>query len=80
MSSSEWREVKVSEIGKIVTGKTPKTAISENYGGNITFLTPSDDMRPGENAPVMHPHCKCSTSSYYDATELDRRLEELSKT
>lgn len=44
MSSSEWREVKVSEIGKIVTGKTPKTAISENYGGNIPFLTPSDDM------------------------------------
>ena len=38
------------------------------------------DMRPGENAPVMHPHCKCSTSSYYDATELDKRLEELSKT
>ena len=44
MSFSEWREVKVSEIGKIVTGKTPKTAISENYGGNIPFLTPSDDM------------------------------------
>ncbi|MGI6680175.1 MAG: restriction endonuclease subunit S [Bdellovibrionota bacterium] len=44
MRFSEWREVKVSEIGKVVTGKTPKTAISENYGGNIPFLTPSDDM------------------------------------
>lgn len=39
-----WRTVKVEELGRIVTGKTPKTAISENYGGDIPFLTPSDDM------------------------------------
>ena len=39
-----WRSVKVGELGKIVTGKTPKTAITENYGGDIPFLTPSDDM------------------------------------
>lgn len=41
---SEWREVKVAELGKIVTGKTPKTAIPDNYGGHIPFLTPSDNM------------------------------------
>lgn len=41
---SEWKKVKVSELGRIITGKTPKTAISENYGGHIPFLTPSDDM------------------------------------
>jgi len=34
----------VEELGRIVTGKTPKTAITENYGGSIPFLTPSDDM------------------------------------
>lgn len=39
-----WRTVKVAELGRIVTGKTPKTSISENYGGDIPFLTPSDDM------------------------------------
>lgn len=41
---SEWREVKVSELGRILTGKTPKTSISEYYGGSIPFITPSDDM------------------------------------
>ena len=39
-----WQSVKVAELGRIVTGKTPKTAITENYGGDILFLTPSDDM------------------------------------
>ena len=42
--TSEWREVSVGELGKVVTGKTPKTAIAENYGGSIPFLTPSDNM------------------------------------
>ena len=41
---SEWREIRVGDLGKIVTGKTPKTAIDDNYGGMIPFLTPSDDM------------------------------------
>ena len=41
---AEWKKVKIGEIGKIITGKTPKTSNSEYYGGNIPFLTPSDDM------------------------------------
>ena len=41
---SEWKKVSVSDFGRIVTGKTPKTAIPEYYGGCIPFLTPSDDM------------------------------------
>lgn len=40
----EWEKVKVGDIGKVITGKTPKTSNSEYYGGNILFLTPSDDM------------------------------------
>ena len=40
----EWKKVSVSDLGRIVTGKTPKTAIPEYYGGCIPFLTPSDDM------------------------------------
>ena len=40
----------ISDLGKIVTGKTPKTSIPENYGGAIPFLTPSDDLS-GKNEP-----------------------------
>ena len=39
-----WRKTYVSELGRIVTGKTPKTSVRKNYGGIIPFLTPSDDM------------------------------------
>ncbi len=39
-----WKEVKLSKIGKIVTGKTPSTKDKENFNGDIPFLTPSDNM------------------------------------
>ena len=39
-------KIRVGDLGKIVTGKTPKTNISENYGGKIPFLTPTDDLSP----------------------------------
>lgn len=39
-----WKETRVGDIGKVITGKTPKTSIDENYGGDIPFITPSDDM------------------------------------
>ena len=42
--TSNWKEYKIADLGEIKTGKTPKTSIQENYGGNIPFLTPSDDM------------------------------------
>lgn len=40
------KKIKVGDLGKIITGKTPKTSISDNYGGNIPFLTPTDDLTP----------------------------------
>lgn len=40
----KWKEKKVSEIGNIVTGKTPSTKREKNFGGRVPFLTPSDDM------------------------------------
>lgn len=43
-SMEEWKEIKVGDIGRVITGKTPKTSNSTYYGGNIPFLTPSDDM------------------------------------
>lgn len=39
-----WNRVKVGDLGRVVTGKTPKTAEKDNYGGHIMFVTPSDDM------------------------------------
>ena len=40
----ELKKIHISDIGKVVTGKTPRTSVSENYGGDIPFLTPSDDL------------------------------------
>lgn len=40
----EMIETRVGEIGRIITGKTPKTSVNEYYGGIIPFITPSDDM------------------------------------
>lgn len=47
----EWKEVKIGDFGQIITGKTPKTAIKENWGGKIPFLSPSDDMT-NKTSPV----------------------------
>ena len=44
MSCEGWKTFKLSQVGNIVTGKTPRTSIIENYGDNIPFLTPSDDL------------------------------------
>jgi len=35
-------------------------------------------MMPGENAPPMHPHCRCSTAPYEDSAEYDAWLDHLS--
>ena len=39
-----WNKVKVGDLGRIVTGKTPKTIDRDNYNGPIMFVTPSDNM------------------------------------
>lgn len=37
-----YKKVKISDIGKIVSGATPKTKDVDNYGGSITWITPAD--------------------------------------
>lgn len=41
---SECIEYKVADLGRVLTGKTPKTSNREYYDGIIPFITPSDDM------------------------------------
>lgn len=36
-----------------------------------------DKMQPGENAPPMHPHCRCSTAAYFDTAEYEDWIEWL---
>jgi type I restriction enzyme S subunit len=50
---SDWKTVTVGELGTVITGKTPKTAITENYGGNIPFLTPSDNLSVKKNETTI---------------------------
>lgn len=40
--NSEWGEYELGDIGKIVTGKTPPSKISDLFGSEIPFVTPSD--------------------------------------
>ncbi|EHJ4140828.1 restriction endonuclease subunit S [Escherichia fergusonii] len=37
-----WVECELSELGNIVTGKTPSTKEPSNFGGNIPFIKPGD--------------------------------------
>ncbi len=36
-----------------------------------------EKMMPGENAPPMHPHCRCSTAVYEDSDEYEAWLDFL---
>ena len=42
MIPDDFVEVKFSELGKIITGKTPKTKILKYWDGDIPFITPKD--------------------------------------
>ena len=37
-----WQLLKLGDLGKIVTGKTPSTKVPEYFGGSEPFITPSD--------------------------------------
>ena len=39
---NNWQKIKIGDIGRIVTGKTPKTKIPEFWEGKIPFVTPVD--------------------------------------
>ena len=41
-SNLKFQTVKISDIGKIITGKTPSTKVKEYFGGNFPFIKPTD--------------------------------------
>lgn len=43
-----YKRCKIAEIGKVISGATPKTAFAENYGGDIPWITPADLSGYGE--------------------------------
>lgn len=38
----KWITKKISDIGKVVGGATPSTKHDNNYGGDISWITPKD--------------------------------------
>lgn len=38
----DWDEVTLSDLGPIITGKTPSTSREDYFGGSIPFVTPTD--------------------------------------
>lgn len=42
MSAREWRTIKIGELGRVVTGKTPPTQDVRNFGDKYPFITPRD--------------------------------------
>ena len=38
----EWRQIRICDLGRVVTGRTPPDNDSAYYGDAIPFLTPSD--------------------------------------
>lgn len=46
------------------------------YGKGVYLV---EKMQPGENAPPMHPHCRCSTAAYEDDAEYEAWLDYLDK-
>ncbi|TVR78697.1 MAG: restriction endonuclease subunit S [Saprospirales bacterium] len=39
---SEWKEIKLGDLGTVVTGKTPSKNNPEDWGNDTLFITPSD--------------------------------------
>lgn len=51
MSKVEYKNTLIKDIGRVVTGKTPKTKKSEFYGNGYMFITPAE-LHDGYNVQV----------------------------
>ena len=39
---SEWKKIKISDLGKVITGNTPPRKNPELYGKHTIFIKPTD--------------------------------------
>ncbi len=46
----DWKEFKLGEVGKVITGKTPSKNNPEDWGSDVLFITPSDYGKYGKKA------------------------------
>ncbi|KUO78058.1 MAG: hypothetical protein APF81_14290 [Desulfosporosinus sp. BRH_c37] len=42
MNFSDWKDVKIKDVGKVITGKTPSSKTPDHFGSLIPFVTPTD--------------------------------------
>lgn len=42
MNAEGWKTFKIGELGRVVTGKTPSTQDTKNFGDKYPFITPRD--------------------------------------
>ena len=50
-TGSGWREVRIGDLGRVVTGATPRAAHADSWGDMVDFITPGD-QRPGSRDAV----------------------------
>jgi len=40
--ADEWNKLRIGQLGRVVTGKTPSSAVSGNFNGEHPFITIPD--------------------------------------
>ena len=60
----------------ITTHDSKTCTICRPLDGQIFSLK---DMQAGENAPPMHPNCRCSTAAYMDRAEVEKQITSMEK-
>lgn len=90
VSQSNAERLMITELARVQT-EAQKQSFERNGFDEYTFLALGDacsickaldgkhfkvkKMMTGENAPPMHPHCRCSTSAYMDSKEYNQWLD-----
>lgn len=94
VSKSNAERLMITELARVQT-EAQKQSFIRNGFEEYMFITNSGccdicaaisgkhfkvkDMMPGENAPPMHPFCRCSTAAYEDSKEYEEWLDFLDK-
>ena len=50
MSTSTWQEVRIGDLGRVVTGATPRAADADSWGDAVDFITPGDQHAGSRDA------------------------------